>query len=176
MHRHAIASAILLAISAIAVQAQPITGPGSRPTVSPYLNLINRGGSPGLNYLAIVRPQQQLNQQLNQQQQQQNQNNALYNQALDQQNLGVAALAELLNPTGGVAVFNNTGGYFNRFGGSTGGGSSGGFGSMNRGSFGSFGSLGGMNRGGGGFGNIGGAAPSRGGMGFGGVGGLGGRR
>jgi len=97
----------------------PGGGAGSRPTFSPYLNLLGGGRSPGLNYLGIVRPQMQLNQQLNQLQQQLTVQNATLND-------GFESSQDVLLPTGNVAVFNSTGGYFNRIPGITSGGSSGG--------------------------------------------------
>jgi hypothetical protein len=98
----------------VSAQPAPPSGPVQRPTFSPYLNLLNRGGSPALNYLGIVRPQQQFAQQFGQLQQQANQTNMALNQAITQE---ATVLNELLAPTGNVATFNNTGGYFNRFGG-----------------------------------------------------------
>ncbi len=97
----------------------PGGGTGSRPTFSPYLNLLGGGRSPGLNYLGIVRPQQQLNQQLNQLQQQLTVQNGTINDGSDPSQSAFL-------PTGNVAVFNSTGGYFNRIPGITSGGSSGG--------------------------------------------------
>ena len=103
--------------------AQPqVPGGGiSRPTFSPYLNLLggNGGRSPALNYLGIVRPQIQLNQQFGQLQQQLTNQNQAINQAIQ------ASDESFLPPTGNVSVFNSTGGYFNRIPGvSAGGGSS----------------------------------------------------
>ena len=60
--------ALTLALAAGAAEAQqPGVQPStpyqySPPTVSPYLNLLNRG-NPGINYYGIVRPQIQANQQ-----------------------------------------------------------------------------------------------------------------
>ena len=98
----------------------PGGGATSRPTFSPYLNLLGGGRSPGLNYLGIVRPQQQLNQQFNQLQQQLTTQNASINEAIQ------SSQDFLLPPTGNVSVFNSTGGYFNRIPGITSGGSVGG--------------------------------------------------
>ncbi len=115
--------------------AQPMVPGGGpqRPTFSPYLQLLNRGGSPALNYLGVVRPQQQLAQQLNQLQQQNIASQNFYNDALNQD---LNDLANLLQPTGNVAVFNNTGNYFNRYGSSFSSGVGGlGGGGMNRGGF-----------------------------------------
>ena len=39
--------------------SRPLGRPPSGPVVSPYLNLVRRGGSPAINYYGIVRPQQQ---------------------------------------------------------------------------------------------------------------------
>ena len=77
MPRTLLACAALLIASTVAF-AQPMPGGGvgggaQRPTFSPYLNLLNRGNNPGLIYLGIVRPQQQMQQQFNQLQQQTNQ-------------------------------------------------------------------------------------------------------
>ncbi len=103
-------------------QPQAPGGGISRPTFSPYLNLLGGGRSPAFNYLGIVRPQQELNQQLGQLQQQVTQQSQLINQA-NQAN--EASDESLLPPTGNVSVSNSTGGYFNRIPGiSAGGGSS----------------------------------------------------
>ncbi len=141
------AAALLIASFADSPQASaqpqvPGGGAASRPTVSPYLNLLGGYGNPGLNYLGIVRPQQQLLQQFGQIQQQQQQLGA-QNQALNQALLNTEE--SLLPPTGNVSVFNSTGGYFNRIPGITGGG-------------GVYGSTGGFNRPlGGGFSGAGGS-------------------
>jgi hypothetical protein len=72
-----VGAAVIALCWAEAAPAQPPgvgTGPGiTRPTTSPYLNLLRRrggGGSPALNYYGLVRPQQDLRNygaQLNQQ-------------------------------------------------------------------------------------------------------------
>jgi len=162
-------------------QAQPAPAVSARPTFSPYLNLVNRGNNPALNYLGIVRPQQQFAQQFNQLSQQYSQSiNGLQNSVND-----LAAGADGGLPyTGNVAVFNNTGRYFGRhpvtggggggqsggrgLGGGFTGGSAGGFNTMNRGGFG--GGFGGGNSGFGGpaAGGVGGGA-SRGASGAGGI-------
>ncbi|MFL5342136.1 MAG: hypothetical protein ACJ8F7_18475 [Gemmataceae bacterium] len=81
----------------------PGTTPANPPVVSPYLNLLRRGSSAGVNYYGLVKPDMEfrnayrgLQQQLNLQQ------NA--NQQIDQQTG--------LPYTGHAAVFLNTGGYF----------------------------------------------------------------
>ena len=154
-------SRCLLALATLAVTigmslSQPLPGNGAgvrRPTTSPYLGLLANTGSPALNYMAFVRPQQQMQQQMGQMQQQ----NILTNRAFDQAlNQDLGTISQLLTPTGSVAVFNSTGNYFNRFGSSFGslgggggnfGGGGGNFGGggMNRGSFGGGGG-GGFNR------------------------------
>ena len=133
MTRTALAVAATLLISpALFAQPSPPIGAAQRPTFSPYLNLLNRGNNPGLNYLGIVRPQQQLQQQFNQLQQQTNQQTAALGQAYDSQLEGLTGA--LLPPTGNVSTFNNLGNYFGRipmgngFGGGGGGGGSARFG------------------------------------------------
>lgn len=56
--------------SSLAAQPQPGNSPVRSPSFSPYLNLVNRGNNPTVNYFGIVRPGQQLQQQANQLQQQ----------------------------------------------------------------------------------------------------------
>jgi hypothetical protein len=115
-------------------QPQPPGGVPQRPTFSPYLNLLNRGASPALNYYGLVRPQQQFQQQAGQLQQQLNSASADF-QSLQAQNslLAGTLINSFLPPTGNVATFNNTGNYFNRIGGGPGGVS---FGGVNRGAMG----------------------------------------
>jgi len=145
MKRFLFAVAALLSIACLAelpqAAAQPqVPGGGGSGAggarFSPYLNLLGGNRSPGLNYLGLVRPQQQLNQQFGQLQQQLTQQNQSLNQALQ------ATEESLLPPTGNVAVFNSTGGYFNRIPGATSGGA--------------FGTAGGFGRSGGAFGGAGG--------------------
>ena len=114
-------------VGAATAQPQPPGGGaglgGSRPTFSPYLNLVGRG-NPAINYLGIVRPQLQAQQQFGQLQQQANANSA----GLQTLNSGLAVGADPNSlQTGVVARFNNTSPYFNRHpitgsGGSVGGG------------------------------------------------------
>ena len=135
----------------VVAQPQPSAGPVGRPAFSPYLNLLNNGSSPALNYLGYVRPQQQAFQQLNQLTQQ-------YNQTTDALQNSVNGLSQGIDPnvraTGNVATFNNTRSYFSRNpingggglksgGGFGGGGSGGGFNTLNRGSGGIGGGAGG---------------------------------
>ncbi len=84
--------------------------PQTGPTVSPYLNLLRRGNSAGVNYYGIVRPQMDFRNSLRSQQQ--------------ATNAGLQALAAANDPmtglpvSGHIAVFQNTGGYFlNSYGG-----------------------------------------------------------
>ena len=63
-------------------QPQAPGGGGSGPRFSPYLGLLSGNRSPGLNYLGVVRPQQQLNQQFGQLQQQLTMQNQSLNEAL----------------------------------------------------------------------------------------------
>lgn len=138
-----VAAALLLLAAPLFAQPQPPVGPAQRPAFSPYLNLLNRGNNPGLNYLGIVRPQQQMQQQFNQLQQQTNQQFAALGQAYDSQ-LDTLTGA-LLPPTGNVSTFGNLGGYFGRIPtGSAGGG--GGFGGSRVGGFGSFGGAANLSR------------------------------
>ena len=125
MRRSLLAAATILLLGSVSdlpsASAQPQVpgGVGQRPTFSPYLNLLGGAGNPGLNYLGLVRPQQQLTQQFNQLQQQLTTQNATINDAIQ------SSQEFLLAPTGNVAVFNSTGGYFNRIPGITSGGSTG---------------------------------------------------
>ncbi len=132
------AAIAVLSAAAASAQPQPSAGPVGRPAFSPYLNLLNNGSSPAINYLGYVRPQQQAFQQLNQLTQQ-------YNQTTSALQNSVNDLAQGADPnvrsTGYVATFNNTRSYFNRNpvngGGGLrsggGGGVGGGFGTTSRG-------------------------------------------
>lgn len=142
MRRTAFAAlAALLLATPVFAQPQVPVGPAQRPSFSPYLNLLNRGNNPGLNYLGIVRPQIQLQQQFNQLQQQQNQQFAALGQAYDSQ-LDTLAGA-LLPPTGNVSTFGNLGGYFGRI---PTGNAAGGFGGSRFGGGGSFGGASNLSR------------------------------
>lgn len=112
----------LCAMPAFAQPRPPVPPADSRPTVSPYLNLL-RGGAPAVNYFGIVRPELQMQQQFGQLQQQ-----------LGQTNRNLQGLSDTLAPagdqplpaTGHAATFNNTLGYFNRMpGGGSGRGNAG---------------------------------------------------
>ena len=150
--------ALVLSAAPLFAQPMPGVGPAQRPSFSPYLNLLNRGNNPTLNYLGIVRPQQQLNQQVGQLQNQANQQSQASNS-------GGASDTDFINPTGNVSVFNNTAGYFNRYGGS--GGQSA-FGTTNRMTSGGLGGIG-RTPNGAAFNSIGRAPQSGGGGGLGGA-------
>jgi len=134
MTRYVLTAALAL-VTASAGFAQPIPPGGlpQRPTFSPYLNLLN-GGNPALNYYGLVLPQQQFQQQAGLLQQQITTANGDF-QALQQQNRQLAngLINAYLPQTGNVAVFNNTGSYFNRIGGGAGGTGVGGAAGFNRG-------------------------------------------
>lgn len=116
------AAAVLAAVVTASVgsaQPQPTGGPAA-PQFGSYLNLINRGGSPALNYFGIVRPQQQLAQQANQIQTQQRQlsaNQQQLGQELNAAEYGIYGQSVFgtnrnLRGTGYIPTFNNTGHYF----------------------------------------------------------------
>ena len=155
--------AVLLAAGPLpSALAQPVPPVAQRPRFSPYLGLMSGFGNPGLNYLGVVRPQQQFQQQANLLSQQ------IRQQAQTLQDLNTA-LVYGVDPdrpmTGHGAVFNNTGHYFNSnpaLGGGTGSGRVGGAFSGGAGSFNTFAAGGGR----GSFGNqfpagMGGAAAAR---------------
>lgn len=145
---------------------QPVPPMGAqRPRYSPYMGLLAGTSNPGLNYLGIVRPQQQFQQQANQLSQQ------IRQQSQTLQDLNTALVYGVdpnLPLTGHGAVFNYTGHYFNSnpaygggsgAGGRMGGGFAGGVGAFN-----TFNQFGGGR--GGSFGNLpsagmGGAASAR---------------
>src|SRR3954451_4691111 len=92
-------------------QPAPPVPPANRPPVSPYLNLLRQGQSPGLNYYNLVRPQTQFYSSINQLQQQVGTNRE-----------GISALAQsqgqtasTLPPTGFVPQFMNHRQYFMTF-------------------------------------------------------------
>ncbi len=121
--KRSLSAAFVLVLAGLASElprasAQPQVpgGGGSGPRFSPYLGLLSGNRSPGLNYLGVVRPQQQLNQKFGQLQQQLTQQNQSINEALQ------FTEESLLAPTGNVATFNSTGGYFNRIPGISSGG------------------------------------------------------
>ncbi len=98
---------IALGIAASPAVAQPPGGPVMRPTVSPYLNLLQGNAPPAANYYGVVRPVQELrrqNVQLN------NQLGTLQGQ------FAQAGVQADLPETGHVAGFMNAGGYFKNLG------------------------------------------------------------
>lgn len=154
---------VLSCASFAAAQPVPSGGP-ARPTAGSYLSILGGGGSPGVNYLGIYRPQQQLQQGILQNQQQFQQSNGAFQQELN----GLAVGADPNLPfTGQVARFNALAPYYTRnpitgaggrvaagFGG--GGGGGGGFNSLG-------GSLSGRTQGLGGAGGAGGFGAAAGG-------------
>ena len=124
----------LMSAAPILAQPQVPGGAVQRPVFSPYLNLLNRGTNPAVNYFGLVLPQQQFQQQAGQLQQQLNNASADF-QSLQAQNTLLAGtlINSFLPATGNVATFNNTGNYFNRIGGGPGGVN---FGGVNRGAMG----------------------------------------
>jgi hypothetical protein len=128
------ASALLPGI-ALLLAAAPARAqyPGAPPQVSPYLNLV-RGGSPGINYYGLIRPQQQLQMGL------QNVQAALIN---EQQFAGAQeALATQPVITGNYATYQTQNRYFMTRGG-------GGFGQRPIGFPGGYGAVGGFGASGG---------------------------
>ncbi len=122
MCRFRLAAAVLAAGVTAAVgsaQPQPTGGP-TAPQFGSYLNLINRGGSPALNYFGIIRPQQQLaqqQQQLGQQQRQLGQQQQQMSQDIQAAEYGIYGQSVFgydrrLRQTGFIPTFNNTGHYF----------------------------------------------------------------
>ena len=74
----------------------------TRPAVSPYLNLLRPGNSPGVNYYGLVRPQMEFRNSIQNLQQQTASNRA-----------GLAVIEDASLPaTGHATSFLNTGGYF----------------------------------------------------------------
>jgi hypothetical protein len=102
MPREFLALGVLVLVASAAL-AQPQVGPVSRPpAVSPYLNLLRPGNSPGYNYYGLVKPQMEFRSGLQDLQQQ-----VLNNQG---------AISDLNNATlpatGHRTSFLNTGGYY----------------------------------------------------------------
>lgn len=138
MTRPALPALALALFAAAPLLAQPVPPGGvpQRPTFSPYLNLLNRGAGPAVNYFGMVRPQQQFQQQAGLLQQQLNTANTEFQSLqLQNQQLATGLINVFLPQTGNVAVFNNTGNYFNRIGGGAGGTTFGGGGSRPGGGF-----------------------------------------
>lgn len=122
MTRRLVPTFAVVALAAVAAPAaaQPqVPGGGAqRPVFSPYLNLLNGGSSPALNYFGLVLPQQQFQQQAAQLQQQLSGANSDFLALQNQNRMLAGGLIDLFLPsTGHVGTFNNTGGYFNRVGG-----------------------------------------------------------
>jgi hypothetical protein len=100
--------------SPVRAQIQPgFGGPQNQPPVSPYLNLLRQGASPGLNYYNLTQPMFQFPQQIGQLQQQ-----VSYGQGQTAVGGPVGGLV-----TGHVATFGNLSHYYpGRGGARTGGG------------------------------------------------------
>lgn len=103
-----IATAAVLALHSLTagVAAGQVGGfrPATRPTTSPYLNLLrNNGGIPAVNYYGLVRPELQMRNNLQDLQQQVTANRQAVNGLSTDQGLP---------GTGVVGSFLNTGGYF----------------------------------------------------------------
>ena len=112
MIRPLTAAGLVLVFAPLAV-AQPVPPGGGpqRPSYGSYLGLLSGGGSPGINYLGVVRPQQQLRQGVAQNQQQLQQSNSLFQQEFN----GLAVGADPSLPfTGRVARFNSVAPYYTR--------------------------------------------------------------
>ena len=161
-----VAAALLAAGPLPSALAQPVPPMAQRPRTSPYLGLMAGFGNPGLNYLGVVRPQQQFQQQANLLSQQIRQNA----QTLQDLNTALAYGIDPDRPmTGHGAVFNNTLHYFNSnpaLGGGSGSGRVGGGVVGGASAFNTFGSVGGIGGGRGSIGNqfpagMGGAAAAR---------------
>jgi hypothetical protein len=91
-----------LGLFASTADAQPRVSPPNRPAVSPYLNLLRPGNSPGVNYYGLVRPQMEFRNNIQNLQQQVAENQS-----------SIMGLNNAVLPTTGHATsFLNTGGYF----------------------------------------------------------------
>jgi hypothetical protein len=110
-----VTAAGMLALFAAPCPAQPPFT--SRPTVSPYLNLLRSGGSPALNYYTLVRPQNQFYQSLRQLQQDVGANA----QELNSLQQSTTTTAMPMRPTGFAAGFMTQSQYFMNFGAGVGG-------------------------------------------------------
>lgn len=109
-----LAACMLLLVGGTAA-AQPRVGPTNRPAVSPYLNLLRPGNSPGVNYYGLVRPQMEFRNNIQNLQQQVTTNQQAIAGLNDAVNTGIPV-------TGHSTSFLNTGGYFSGGGGRSGGG------------------------------------------------------
>jgi hypothetical protein len=97
---------LVLGIRRAAAQPQFPSAVQSQPVVSPYLNLLRSGSSPGVNYYGLVRPQQEFRSSYLQLQQDFNSQQAQESSYGPQDTSG-------LPPTGHGAQFNTQGRYFN---------------------------------------------------------------
>jgi hypothetical protein len=84
---------------------QPRVGPPARPAVSPYLNLLRPGNSPGVNYYGLVRPQNEFRNSLQGLGQQVSANRAMIDDLAEQPDASLPA-------TGHRVTYLNTRGYY----------------------------------------------------------------
>jgi hypothetical protein len=107
MRRHQLLAVCVVGLVAASASAQPRVGPTAgatapRPAVSPYLQLLRPGNSPGVNYYGLVRPQVDFRNSIQDLQQQ-----------ITTNQTDIAGLnTQLLPVTGHRTTFMNTGGYF----------------------------------------------------------------
>jgi hypothetical protein len=109
MIRSTIAAGVVLTVlgGSAALAQPPGIGPGnsppiSRPAVSPYLNLLRSGNSPGFNYYGLVRPELEFRQSIRNLQQ----------QSINTQSELSGLIDTTFPATGHRTTFLNTGGYF----------------------------------------------------------------
>jgi hypothetical protein len=98
---------VLMGLGGAVLAQPPGIGPGasppiSRPPVSPYLNLLRSGNSPGVNYYGLVRPQLEFRQSIQNLQQ----------QSINTQSEISGLIDSTFPATGHRTTFLNTGGYF----------------------------------------------------------------
>lgn len=106
------AATIFLSLAATTFAQQPFSNVQQTPTVSPYLNLLNRQGLGLPNYQTLVRPQLQTDQQFSKQQSQisrlAKQQAGLASQGLT----GSRGISTQIRGTGHVTRFMDTSHYF----------------------------------------------------------------
>jgi hypothetical protein len=99
------AANFLLVMGIRPAAAQPQFPTPSQPAVSPYLNLLRSGSSPGVNYYGLVRPQEEFRNSFQRLQQD-------FNTQQTQPSLYGPLDTSGLPPTGHAARFNTQGRYF----------------------------------------------------------------
>jgi hypothetical protein len=97
---------LVIAVRPAAAQPQFPSPIQSQPAISPYLNLLRSGNSPGVNYYGLVRPQQEFRSSYQQLQQDFNSQQTQPAPYGPQDTSG-------LPPTGHASQFNTQGRYFN---------------------------------------------------------------